>query len=551
MKKTFKSALSLVLCMMMVFGTLTAGLAFAEDGSSHDCAKEGHEYENFTYVPATDENDIESFTHVGTCKYCGDTQEFYCKLRIGWEHINGYQHYIACEDCDRKYKLGNCVDNEGTFKDSNGVETTDGLCDICGAELAHRYQKTAGTPADCTTPCYDTYSCLNCGDNYTKLVSPAIGHNWGTVNASTNPVITIDEENFMWARATFNCTRGCGQKLEYVVWADSGNPDNIVSVLESKAATCDKDGYVKVQAKFHISDVVAEGWNEIVGDDGAFTFISPEYTVVIPALGDHNYGAFVETKAPTCTEPGTKTATCSKCGGTLEQEIPALGHDYTTVEGTAPTCTVDGFGTTTCSRCDYSSTGVIPATGHKYVTSRPATCTDEGMEECSVCHTTRIIDATGHTDFNHDGYCEICGILFDAEAVISNLILSVNLPKTKNVNYGDSLVLTAKVSTPDKKVPSGYQVVWTTNYPSAVVLTPSEDGLTCEAKVIGFGKDEDGNQDDKVFVTATLCKGDNSYAYNLNGVIHDTVSFKVKIGIYEKIMNFFKTIFFFIDRRVY
>ncbi|MCQ2477122.1 MAG: hypothetical protein MJ125_04725, partial [Clostridia bacterium] len=163
----------------------------------------------------------------------------------------------------------------------------------------------------------------------------------------------------------------------------------------------------------------------------------------------------------------------------------------------------------------------------------------------------KIIPEKGHTDLNHDGYCEECGILFDAEAVISNLVLSIELPKTKSVNYGDILVLNAKISTPDKVVPSGYKVVWTANYPSAVILTPSSDGLTCEAKVIGVGTDEDGNKDDTIVVTATLLKGDNTEARNLNGVIHGTVSFKAKIGIYERIVNFFKTILFFLNRRVY
>ncbi len=553
MKKSLKSALSIVLCMMMVFGTLVLGMtAFAEGENTHNCIKDGHEYENFVANdPYSTSEDYKNFTHTATCKYCGDEATFYCRMQIGWSHIDGCKHYIACSDCDRKYKLGNCLDVDENFKDSNGKYTTDGLCDVCGAELDHRYQKVASQAADCVNPCYDTYRCLNCNDNYTKLVSPAIGHNWGNVNAQTNPVITFDEENFMWAKATFNCTRGCGEKLEYIVWADSGNPDNIVEVVDKKAATCDKDGYVKVQAKFHISDVAAEGWNEFVGDDGAFNFVSPVYTVEIESLGDHNYGDYVQTKAPTCTEPGTMTATCSKCNSTLEVEVAALGHDYVTVEGTAPTCTADGYGTTTCSRCDYNSTGVIPATGHKFVTTRAATCTGEGMEECSECHTTKIIPEKGHTDLNHDGYCEECGILFDAEAVISNLVLSVNNPMTKNVNYGDILVLTAKISTPDKTVPTGYKVVWTANYPSAVILTPSSDGLTCEAKVIGFGTDEDGNKDDNIFVTATLLKGDNTEARNLNGVIHDTVSFKAKIGIYEKIVNFFKTILFFLNRRVY
>ena len=45
----------------------------------------------------------------------------------------------------------------------------------------------------------------------------------------------------------------------------------------------------------------------------------------------------VETKAATCTEPGVKTFTCTKCGGTYTVSIPATDHnwgDWKHVEGT-------------------------------------------------------------------------------------------------------------------------------------------------------------------------------------------------------------------------
>ena len=55
--------------------------------------------------------------------------------------------------------------------------------------------------------------------------------------------------------------------------------------------------------------------------------------------------AFTETVVePTCTEPGSRTLTCS-CGETTSEEIPALGHDFAYVEG-------DYFLIVPCSRCD-------------------------------------------------------------------------------------------------------------------------------------------------------------------------------------------------------
>ena len=69
--------------------------------------------------------------------------------------------------------------------------------------------------------------------------------------------------------------------------------------------------------------------------------------------------------APTCTEPGYTTYTCSRCGaGYTGGETAALGHEYEAAV-TAPTCTQAGFTTHTCLRCGDSYTdGGTPALGH-------------------------------------------------------------------------------------------------------------------------------------------------------------------------------------------
>jgi len=42
----------------------------------------------------------------------------------------------------------------------------------------------------------------------------------------------------------------------------------------------------------------------------------------------HGWDDGIETKAPTCTETGVKTFTCSDCKATKTEDIPALGHDW-------------------------------------------------------------------------------------------------------------------------------------------------------------------------------------------------------------------------------
>lgn len=68
---------------------------------------------------------------------------------------------------------------------------------------------------------------------------------------------------------------------------------------------------------------------------------------------NHNYVG--KETSPNCEESGFTIYTCSKCGDSYTESIPALGHDYQGVE-TAPTCSSMGFVTYTCSRCGDSYT---------------------------------------------------------------------------------------------------------------------------------------------------------------------------------------------------
>ena len=84
--------------------------------------------------------------------------------------------------------------------------------------------------------------------------------------------------------------------------------------------------------------------------------------VVCPS---HSYGAWVTTKAPTCTESGIETRTCAKCGVSENRAIPAAGHHYDAV-ATAPTCTEKGYTTHTCACGDSYTDSSTDAVGHNY-----------------------------------------------------------------------------------------------------------------------------------------------------------------------------------------
>ncbi|MBQ7741121.1 MAG: hypothetical protein IJT65_07820 [Eubacterium sp.] len=153
--------------------------------------------------------------------------------------------------------------------------------------------------------------------------------------------------------------------------------------------------------------------------------------VTLAALG-HDYNSVVT--APTCTEAGYTTHTCSRCQDTYtDSNVNALGHDFSSVV-TAPTCTEAGYTTHTCSRCqDTYTDSNVNALGHDYssVVTAP-TCTEAGYTTytCSRCGDTYVSDYTnalGHTpapaveenrveatctlagSYDSVVYCSVCG----------------------------------------------------------------------------------------------------------------------------------------------
>ena len=142
--------------------------------------------------------------------------------------------------------------------------------------------------------------------------------------------------------------------------------------------------------------------------------------------GGHTWNDGVVTTEPTCTEAGVRTYTCTVCGETLTETIPALGHNHQATV-TPPTCTQRGFTRYVCDRCGEGYTDdYVPALGHSYgdwVTTATPTCTEQGiqMRLCTRCSAaeTRNLDALGHNYVN--GICSNCGARSQAAATLNDL----------------------------------------------------------------------------------------------------------------------------------
>ena len=127
-------------------------------------------------------------------------------------------------------------------------------------------------------------------------------------------------------------------------------PNSVTSIGTDAFLFCTHD-YV-----FGSSDLV------IHGAEGSYAQTYADNNGITFAACTHNY-TFETTTAATCTADGVRTYTCSVCGNTYTEPIPATGHSYDTGVVTKPATVAEtGIRTYTCSVCKATCTETIPLT---------------------------------------------------------------------------------------------------------------------------------------------------------------------------------------------
>lgn len=176
---------------------------------------------------------------------------------------------------------------------------------------------------------------------------------------------------------------------------------------------------------------------------------------------------YVITKAATCKEAGTKTATCTKCGETVTKAIPKLTTHtlgvYTVTK--EPTETATGTKTATCSLCGTTVTDTIPALGTSHVWST-----------VSVLLTEPTSSAAG----KYYVYCTECGARKTTGTTLSYSDYTTQINALKSSISSSSLGTSyTKLSTTAYNAPTYYptaRVAATSQYPSSPrVLINAED----------------------------------------------------------------------------
>lgn len=217
-----------------------------------------------------------------------------------------------------------------------------------------------------------TTSCSDCGYVISKnnVVIPATGHAWGEW-----------KHDAATAEADATHTRVCGKDASHTQtkacdFTSQVTQNQTADQPEITTYTCKDCGYSYAKetkpALGHthkygtpVADYTS-GEAFVEGKDYTHTATcTGEGTCSQPTKTDKcTFDNGVETKAATCTEPGVKTFTCTKCGGTYTVAIPATDHnwgDWKHVEGTegadaqhSRVCANDASHTET-KACDFTA----------------------------------------------------------------------------------------------------------------------------------------------------------------------------------------------------
>ena len=201
------------------------------------------------------------------------------------------------------------------------------------AATDHTWVKTQTNPPTCTEKGTQFYKCSVCGATRTEKIAP-LGHDLS--RCDLKPAATCTQPG----RAVGTCAR-CGVQIDEVIPAKGHD----YSYAETSVApTCTEPGHYK----------------------GTCPTCGKDYDDVVPALG-HDWGEWVTSIEPTVSTVGYRYHVCNRdgCGYREGEDIPKL-HTHTWDAGVVtqkPTAAEPGVRTYTCTVCGQTRTEAIPATG--------------------------------------------------------------------------------------------------------------------------------------------------------------------------------------------
>ena len=265
-----------------------------------------------------------SYTWLAELKDDGTWQGYKTGFWHG-DHIAAFTDTVVAPTCtEQGYTHHVC-----TVKGCTYAPVDDTFVEAAG----HKWALTTTLPPTCTEKGTQFYKCSVCGATRTEKIAP-LGHDLS--RCDLKPAATCTQPG----RAVGTCAR-CDVKIDEVIPAKGHD----YSYAETSVApTCTEPGHYK----------------------GTCPTCGKDYDDVVPALG-HDWGEWVTSIEPTVSTVGYRYHVCNRdgCGYREGEDIPKL-HTHTWDAGVVtqkPTAAEPGVRTYTCTVCGQTRTETIPATG--------------------------------------------------------------------------------------------------------------------------------------------------------------------------------------------
>lgn len=266
-----------------------------------------------------------SYTWLAELKDDGTWQGYKTGFWHG-DHIAAFTDTVVAPTCtEQGYTHHVCTVKGCTYApvDDTYVAATD-----------HTWVKTQTNPPTCTEQGTAFYKCSACGATRTEKIA-ALGHDLSRCDLVPDATCTQP------GRAVGTCAR-CDVKIDEVIPAKGH--DYSYKSASSTEPTCTESGHYQ----------------------GTCPRCYQDYNDTIPALG-HDWGEWVTSIEPTVSTVGYRYHVCNRdgCGYREGEDIPKL-HTHTWDAGVVtqkPTAAEPGVRTFTCTVCGQTRTEAIPATG--------------------------------------------------------------------------------------------------------------------------------------------------------------------------------------------
>ena len=340
-----------------------------------------------------------SYTWLAELKDDGTWQGYQTGFWHG-DHIAAFTDTVVAPTCtEQGYTHHVCTVKGCTYApvDDTYVAATD-----------HTWVNTQTIPPTCTEQGTAFYKCSACGATRTEKIAP-LGHDLS--RCDLKPAATCTQPG----RAVGTCAR-CGVQIDEVIPAKGHD----YSYAETSVApTCTEPGHYK----------------------GTCPTCGKDYDDVVPALG-HDWGEWVTSIEPTVSTVGYRYHICNRdgCGYREGEDIPKL-HTHTWDAGVVtqkPTAAEPGVRTYTCTVCGQTRTEAIPATGVPETCNGGPACPGYAFRDMPApsiwshagldyCITHGYIAGTSATTVTPDGEC--------TRAMIVSILYRVQGEPTKVNGY--------------------------------------------------------------------------------------------------------------------